>query len=94
MQKEDLVVEEIVIVQNSLGLHARPAAMLVELASRFSSHIVVQKGKTEVNGKSIMGIMMLAAGKGSKLKIKIEGSDAQEAMVALKNLIKDKFNEE
>ena len=85
--------KEIAIV-NRLGLHARPAAMFVRIASRYRSEIWVSKEGEEVNGKSIMGLMMLAAGQGSKLKIRCEGPDADKAFEELEQLIKAKFNED
>lgn len=85
--------KEIPIV-NRLGLHARPAAMFVRIASRYRAEIWVSKEGEEVNGKSIMGLMMLAAGQGSKLRIRCEGPDAQEAMEELETLISTRFNEE
>ena len=87
------IVREIPIV-NRLGLHARPAAMFVRIASRHRSEIWVSKEGEEVNGKSIMGLMMLAAGQGSKLHIRCEGPDADKAMEELEALIKAGFNEE
>lgn len=85
--------KELTIV-NRLGLHARPAAMFVRIASRHRSEIWVAKEGEEVNGKSIMGLMMLAAGQGSKLRIRCDGSDADKAMQELEELIKAGFNED
>ena len=79
---------------NELGLHARPAAMFVKLANRFASDIFVSKGEEEVNGKSIMGVMMLAAGKGTKLKVTAVGDDAHAAIVEFEKLLKSKFGED
>jgi phosphocarrier protein HPr len=79
---------------NKLGLHARAAAKFVQVASGFQSEINVFSGHREVSGKSIMGIMMLAAGKGSEIEIKTIGPDEDEAMTALESLINDKFGEE
>ena len=87
-------VEKEVPIVNRLGLHARPAAMFVRIASRYRSEIWVSKEGEEVNGKSIMGLMMLAAGQGSKLRIRCEGLDAEKAMEELEALINAKFNEE
>src|SRR6266576_6552936 len=67
-------------IQNRLGLHARPSAMFVKVCSRFKCDIWVEKDGEQVNGKSIMGLMMLAAGLGSKLRITCEGSDAEKAL--------------
>ena len=85
--------KEITIV-NRLGMHARPAAMFVRIASRFRCEIWVEKDGEEINGKSIMGLMMLAAGQGSKLRIRCQGADAQEALCELEALIAGRFNEE
>ncbi len=82
-----------VTIQNKLGLHARPAALFVRTASRFESTITVQKGKLKVNGKSIMGIMMLAAGPGSQLVLSAKGSDAERALEELEMLVNSNFGE-
>jgi phosphocarrier protein HPr len=87
-------VEKDIPIPNRLGLHARPAAMFVRIASRHRSEIWVSKEAEEVNGKSIMGLMMLAAGQGSKLHIRCEGPDADKAMEERDALIKAGFNEE
>ena len=79
---------------NKLGLHARAAAKFVQVASGFQSEINVYSGHREVSGKSIMGIMMLAAGKGSEIEISTVGPDEEEAMAALENLINDRFGED
>jgi phosphocarrier protein len=81
-------------IVNRLGLHARPAAMFVRIASRHRAEIWVSKEEEEINGKSIMGLMMLAAGQGSKLRIRCEGPDADKAMEELEELIKAGFNED
>ena len=86
--------EKELTVVNRLGLHARPAAMFVRIASRHRADIWVSKEGEEVNGKSIMGLMMLAAGQGSKLRIRCDGLDADKAMEELEELIKAGFNEE
>ena len=83
-----------VIIVNRLGMHARPAAMFVRIASRFRCEIWVEKDGEEINGKSIMGLMMLAAGQGSKLRIRCQGADAQEALRELEALVAGRFNEE
>jgi phosphocarrier protein HPr len=87
-------IEKEITVINRLGLHARPAAMFVRIASRYRSEIWVEKEGEQINGKSIMGLMMLAAGQGSKLRIRCEGADADKAMEELEALIKAGFNEE
>jgi phosphocarrier protein len=87
-------IEKEIPIVNRLGLHARPAAMFVRIASRYRSEIWVSKEGEEVNGKSIMGLMMLAAGQGSKLRLRCEGPDADEAVEELEALINAKFNED
>src|SRR5258705_11648256 len=87
-------IEKEISIVNRLGLHARPAAMFVRIASRYRSEIWVEKEGEEVNGKSIMGLMMLAAGQGSKLMISAEGSDAEQAVKELESLIERRFDEE
>ena len=82
------------VVANKLGIHARPAAMFVRTASQFECDIFVEKDGERVNGKSIMGLMMLAAGPGSKLLLIAEGEDAPRAVVELEALVKRKFDEE
>jgi len=83
-----------VTILNRNGLHARPAAMFVKTSSRFRAEIWVEKDGERVNGKSIMGLMMLAAGKGSKLQVIAEGADADRAVEEIYNLIESKFGEE
>jgi phosphotransferase system HPr (HPr) family protein len=85
--KEVIVVEKTVVIKNKQGLHARPAALFVQIANKFDSDVVVSKGKAKVNGKSIMGIMMLEAGRGSKVTITTKGEDAQQAITELENLL-------
>ena len=79
---------------NKLGIHARPAAMFVKVANKFESNITVEKDGEQVNGKSIMGLMMLAAGCGSRLIIIAEGRDAEAAVNELEQLFVKKFNED
>lgn len=81
-------------ITNKLGLHARAAAKFVQTASSFESEINVIHNGREVNGKSIMGIMMLAAGKGSSIQIVVNGRDEEKALDALETLIRDRFGEE
>ena len=83
-----------VVVQNKLGLHARPASMFVKLAARFECEIFVEKEGEEVNGKSIMGLMMLAAGPGTTLTLHAEGGDAGQALSELEQLVIRNFEEE
>lgn len=80
-------------IQNLLGLHARPAAKFVNTASGFASEITVEKDGDVVNGKSIMSLIILSAGKGSILKVTASGEDAAEAISAIKTLIDSKFDE-
>jgi phosphocarrier protein len=86
------VVKELV-VQNKLGIHARPAAMIVRITNKFKSEVFVEKDEEQVNGKSIMGLMMLAAGKGSKVKFIATGEDAQQMLAELEQLFARKFDE-
>lgn len=79
---------------NKLGLHARAAAKFVKLASSFESQIEIERKDRRVNGKSIMGVMMLAAGKGSQITIYAEGDDAEESLDQLEQLINNRFDEE
>ena len=88
------VVERSVLIVNPAGLHARPAAQLVELASRFSCEMEVGKDGLNVNAKSIMGVLMLAAEHGSEIQIRCQGDDAQEALEALVGLVARGFEEE
>lgn len=83
-----------VVIENRNGLHARPAAMFVKISSRYRSEVWVEKDGERVNGKSIMGLMMLAAGKGSKLSILADGVDAEKAVAEIKNLVETRFGED
>lgn len=83
-----------ITIINKLGLHARAAAKFVQVASGFRAEITVHSGHREVSGKSIMGVMMLAAGKGAEIEIKTTGPDEDAAMAALEDLINNKFGEE
>lgn len=80
-------------IQNRLGLHARAAALLVQTVNKFKSEVFIEKDGHRVNGKSIMGVMMLAAAKGSTIKVEISGSDALCAMENVERLVKDNFGE-
>ena len=83
------------VVVNRLGIHARPAALFVRIASKFQSEIVIEKDGERINGKSIMGLMMLAAGPGNRLRLQANGEDAEDALRALDELITiRKFDEE
>lgn len=81
------LIEKNLIIRNKLGLHARPAALFVQIANKYDAEISVKKGRQVVNGKSIMGIMMLAASRGSKIQIIAKGDDAQEAVQELERLV-------
>jgi phosphocarrier protein len=81
-------------IVNKLGLHARASALFVKTASKFKSEIKLARESVEVNGKSIMGIMMLAAAKGTKIRLTVEGTDEDEAMETIGALIVDGFGEE
>jgi phosphocarrier protein len=91
---ENLVYETKVEIKNADGLHMRPAMQFVDISNQFDSEITVSNGETNVNGKSIMEMSMLAATCGTKLKIKAEGSDAQEAIIALQELVEEKHFDE
>jgi len=81
------------VVQNKLGIHARPAAMIVRITNKFKAEVFVEKDEEQVNGKSIMGLMMLAAGKGAKVKFLVTGEDAQQMINELEQLFARKFDE-
>lgn len=89
----DVVQRELKIV-NKLGLHARAAAKFVSLAARFESEVLVRREDREVNAKSIMGVMMLAAAKDSTIEIEARGADASDAVAQLEELINDRFGED
>ena len=82
------------VIRNQLGLHARACAMFVKAATRFESHILVSRDDLEVNGKSIMGVMMLAAEEGATIKVRAEGVDEAAAVAALQELVDGKFGGE
>jgi len=87
-------IQKEVTILNKLGLHARPAAMFVLIANKHRADIWVEKDGEQVNGKSIMGLMMLAAGQGTKLLLSVEGTDAEKAILELELLIEKRFDEE
>lgn len=93
VQKGDRLVRELMI-NNKLGMHARPAAMFVKLANRFPCEVWVEKDGEEVNGKSIMGLMMLAAGCGSKIRVSATGDRSDEALSEIQALVDRKFDED
>ena len=82
------------LVLNKMGIHARPAAMIVRVTNKFKSEVLVEKDEEQVNGKSIMGLMMLAAGPGSKLTVRADGNDASLAIAELESLLGRKFDED
>lgn len=82
-----MVFEKTIVIKNKQGLHARPAAVFVQIANKFNSEITISKGKTRVNGKSIMGIMMLEAGCGVKVVIAASGDDAAQAVNELEKVL-------
>lgn len=86
-------VEKILLVENQMGIHARPAAMIVRAANKFEADLFFEKDNEQVNGKSIMGLMMLAAGKGTELKAIASGNDAETALEELARLFASKFDE-
>ena len=90
----DILTERKVKIINKLGLHARPAAMLVKTAGKYKSEVTISKDDMEVNAKSIMGVMMLAAEKGSIVTIRAEGEDEAEVVDALVGLVERKFDED
>ncbi len=81
------------LVENKMGIHARPAAMIVRVTNRFKSEVFVEKDDEQVNGKSIMGLMMLVAAKGSKIKFVATGEDAEAMLNELESLFAKKFDE-
>jgi phosphocarrier protein HPr len=87
-------VKKELVVANKLGIHARPAAMFVKTANQFDCEVFVEKDGETVNGKSIMGLMMLAAGPGSKIRVQADGEDAARAVTEIEALLKRKFDED
>ena len=86
--------EKLVKIRNKLGIHARPAALFVQLASKYTSDVFLELGDERINGKSIMGVMMLAAGANTIVKIIADGNDENEAIDALEKLFNEGFGEE
>jgi phosphocarrier protein len=93
-EEESLMQQQTITIINKLGLHARAAAKLVTTASKFSSDIKITHNGQAVNGKSIMGIMMLAAAKGSEINVTVNGEDETEALAAICQLVENRFGEE
>lgn len=85
--KGDLVIRKRILIRNRLGLHARPAALFVQVAKRFKSTVRVKKGRRVVDGKSIMGLLTLAAERGATVELTVQGSDAREALHMLEQMI-------
>jgi len=92
-QSVGLQFEKKFTVRNKLGLHARPAAMFVQLANKFQCDLYIRKGRQKVNGKSIMGLMTLAASPGSQVVVSANGVDAEQAIVAIEKLFDSNFGE-
>jgi phosphocarrier protein len=88
------MVEQQVVIQNRLGLHARACSVFVKEAAKYASHITVARDDLEVNGKSILGVMMLAAERGAELLLRADGTDEEAALVGLVAVVNNKFGEE
>jgi len=88
-----MLIEKKLVINNKQGLHARPAALFVQIANKYESDVIVKKGRQEVNGKSIMGLMTLAAEKGSLIRLRINGPDAKAALQELERIISGEPNE-
>lgn len=96
MEKSDTSANPVtkeLLVQNKMGIHARPAAMIVRITNKFKSEVHVEKDDEQVNGKSIMGLMMLAAARGSKVKFVATGPDAEQMLTEIEALFAKKFDE-
>jgi phosphocarrier protein HPr len=91
---DSTVCERSILIQNELGLHARAATKFVQIAGKFPCDVVVEKDGHEVNGKSIMGVLMLVASKGTTIVVRARGTQAPDAVAALATLINDKFGED
>ena len=87
------MIEEEILISNKAGLHARAAALLVQVANKYPCEVLLRKGSQEVNAKSIMGVMMLAATQGTQLTLVVEGEGAGECAASIKSLVDDKFGE-
>lgn len=88
------MVEKILTVKNRAGIHARPASLIAQTANKFSSEITLEKDSIEVNAKSIMGVITMAAGYNTTIVLKVSGEDEQEAIAAIERLFETKFEEE
>ncbi len=82
-----MLIEKKLTIKNKQGLHARPAALFVQIANKYESDVLIRKGRQEVNGKSIMGLLTLAAEKGSSIRLKVDGPVAEDAMRELEKII-------
>jgi phosphocarrier protein HPr len=87
------MIKKELMIENKLGLHARAAAQIVKTSNAYASKVIISKDGLEVDGKSIMGIMMLAAAKGSSVMVSVQGNDENDAVSGLEKLFKDKFGE-
>jgi phosphocarrier protein HPr len=92
--KRDQTLIRVLTIKNQFGLHARPSALFVKLASRYEADVLVEKDGNTVSGKSIMGLMTLEAGLGSKMKVTAVGHDADKVLAELEQLVENKFYEE
>jgi phosphocarrier protein HPr len=92
--REDRVTQADLLIRNQLGLHARACALFVKTAARYQSEVWVARDDLEVNGKSIMGVMMLAAEEGASIRVRAEGPDERDAVAALQELVDGKFGGE
>ena len=92
--RRDIPMVRILTIKNQFGLHARPSALFVKIATRYEADVLVEKDGNEVSGKSIMGLMTLEAGLGSKMKVTALGSDAVKVLDELEQLVENKFYEE
>jgi phosphocarrier protein len=88
------MVEQQIVIQNRLGLHARACSVFVKEAAKYASHITLTRDGLEVNGKSILGVMMLAAERGAELVLRADGEDEAQALAGLVQVVNDKFGEE
>ena len=89
-----MMISKEVVLENKLGIHVRPASLIAKTSSKYKSDFIIQKDEMEINGKSVMGIMMLAAGYGTKLKLIIDGIDEEELVREIVSLFENKFGEE
>jgi phosphocarrier protein len=88
------MIKKEVVLTNKLGIHVRPASLIAKTSSRYKSNFLIRKDNTEVNGKSVMGVMMLAAGQGTKLELIVDGVDEKELIQEIVQLFENNFGEE